>query len=133
MSAVLRYIALHNLGIRRRIGKLTKNSVRRFDSSKTKEDYKFQFRARSQKPKEDFDGFGDSLMELVRNGYPGAAYTFKVEHVSDQFIQGVTSRDDIRHYQKFESSIKFHPEQYLKMADENYRGLYGKKIKFRYN
>ena len=35
-------------------------------------------------------------MELVKNGYPGAAYTFKVEHVRDQFIQGVTISDDIR-------------------------------------
>ena len=73
----------------------TAQLVRSFDSSKTKEGYKFQFRARSQRPKEDFDGSGDSLMELVKNGYPGAAYTFKVEHVSDQFIQGVTISDDI--------------------------------------
>ena len=69
----------------------TAQFVRRFDSSKTEEDYKFLFRARSQKPKDDFDGFGDSLMELV----PDAAYTFKVEHVSYQFMQGVTISDDI--------------------------------------
>lgn len=74
----------------------TTKLVRRFDSRKTKEDYKFQFRTRSQKPNEDFDGFGDSLMELVENGYPAAAYTFKVEHARDQFIQGVTIRYDIR-------------------------------------
>ena len=39
---------------------------------------------------------------------------------------------DKPHYQKFESSIIFHSEQYLKTADENYRGLYGSKNKHYY-
>ena len=62
---------------------------------KTKEDYKFQLRVRSQKPNEDFDGFGDSLMKLVENGYPEAACTLKVELARYQFIHGVTISGDI--------------------------------------
>ena len=45
----------------------------RFDSSKTREDYKLQLRARCQKPNEDFEGFTDSLLELVKNAYPDTA------------------------------------------------------------
>ena len=74
----------------------TDQLTRRFDSGKTKEDYKLQLRARCQKPNEDFDGFADSLMELVENAYPEAAYSFKVELARDQFLQGVAISDDIR-------------------------------------
>ena len=45
----------------------------RFDSSKTREDYKLQLRARCQKPNEDFKGFTDNLLELVKNAYPDTA------------------------------------------------------------
>ena len=44
----------------------------------------------------DIDRFADSLMELVENTYPEAAYSFEVELARDQFIQGVTISDDIR-------------------------------------
>ena len=71
---------------------------KRFDSGKTKEDYKFQLLARCQKPNavEDFEGFADSLLELVENAYPDTAYPFKVELARDQFIQGVAVSNDIR-------------------------------------
>ena len=36
----------------------------RFDSGKTREDYKLQLR---QKPSEDMESYGDSLMELAEN------------------------------------------------------------------
>ena len=74
----------------------TAQLVKRFDSGKTKEDYKLQLRARSQRPNEDFEAFADNLMELVENAYPEAAYSFKVELARDQFIQGVAISDDLR-------------------------------------
>ena len=52
----------------------TAQLVQRFDSGRTKEDYKLQLRARSQKPNEDFEGCADSLLELVENAYPETAY-----------------------------------------------------------
>lgn len=55
-----------------------------------------QLRARCQKPNADFDGFADSLMELVENPYPETAYSFRVELARDEFIQGVTISDDMR-------------------------------------
>ena len=67
-----------------------------FDSGKTKEDYKLQLRARSQRANEDFEAFADNLMELVENAYPEAAYSFKVVLRRDQFIQGVAISDDLR-------------------------------------
>ena len=70
--------------------------VERFDSGKTREDYKLQLRARCQRPNEDFEGFADNVMELVDNAYPEAVYSFKVELAKDQFIQGVTLSDDLR-------------------------------------
>ena len=76
--------------------KLLKHLIRRFDAGKTKEDYKLQFRARCQKPNEDFDGYADGLMELVENAYPEAEYSFKVELAKDQFVQGVAVSDDTR-------------------------------------
>ena len=42
----------------------------RFDSGKTREDYKLQSR---QKPREDMESYGDSLMELAENAYPDAS------------------------------------------------------------
>ena len=42
----------------------------RFDSGKTREDYKLQLR---QKPSEDMEIYGDSLMELAENAYPDAS------------------------------------------------------------
>ena len=74
----------------------TAQLVQRFDSGKTKEDYKLQLRARCQRPNEDFEAFADNLMELVENAYPEAAYSFKVELARDQFIQGVAISDDLR-------------------------------------
>ena len=74
----------------------TAQLVQRFDSGRTKEDYKLQLRARSQKPNEDFEGLADSLVELVENAYPEAVYPFKVELAKDQFIQGVVVGDAIR-------------------------------------
>lgn len=41
--------------------------VERFDSGKTKEDYKLHLRVRCQRPNEDFEGFADSVMKLVEN------------------------------------------------------------------
>ena len=70
--------------------------VEGFDSGKTREDYKLQLRARCHRPKEDFEGFADNVMELVENAYPGAVYSFKVELARDKFIQGVTLNDDLR-------------------------------------
>ena len=60
--------------------------IERFDSGKTCEDYKLQLRARCQKPSEDMESYGDSLMELAENAYPEAAYSFKVELAQDQFM-----------------------------------------------
>ena len=53
--------------------------IERFDSGKTREDYKLQLRARCQKPSEDMESYGDSLMDLAENAYPKAAYSLKVE------------------------------------------------------
>ena len=39
----------------------------RFDSGKTREDYKLQLHARCQKPSEDMESYSDSLMELAEN------------------------------------------------------------------
>ena len=50
----------------------------RFESARTKEDYKLQLRSRYQKPGEDFETFADALLELVENAYPEAAFDFKV-------------------------------------------------------
>ena len=74
----------------------TARLVERFDSGKTREDYKLQLRARFQRPNEDLKGFADNVMELVENAYPEAVYSFKVERTRDQFIQGVTLSDDLR-------------------------------------
>lgn len=75
----------------------TERLSKRFDSGKSKEDYKLQLRARKQRPNEDTDSFADCLMEMVQdNAYPEAAYTFKVELARDQFIHGVEVTDDIR-------------------------------------
>ena len=65
---------------------------------KTREDYNLKLRARCQKPNEDFEGFADSLLELVENAYPDTAYPFKVELARDQFIQGVVVSNDKRSY-----------------------------------
>ena len=70
--------------------------VERFDLGKTKEDYKLQLRARCQRPTEDFEGFADDVMELVKNAYPETVYSFKVELARDQFIYGVAISDDLR-------------------------------------
>ena len=75
----------------------TAKLIERFDSGKTREDYKLQLRASwCQRPNEDFEGFADNVMELVENAYPEAVYSFKVELARDQFIQGVILSDDLR-------------------------------------
>lgn len=74
----------------------TAKLVERFDSGKTKEDYKLQLQARCQRPNESFEGFAENVMELVENAYPEAVYSFKVELARDQFIQGVAISDDLR-------------------------------------
>lgn len=74
----------------------TDRLIQRFDSGKTKEDYKLQLRARRQKSGEDFEMFADSLVDLAENAYPEAEYAFKEELARDQFIQGVIVSDDIR-------------------------------------
>ena len=58
---------------------LTARLVERFDSGKTREDYKLQLRASCQRPNEDFEGFGDNVIALVENTYPEAICSFKVE------------------------------------------------------
>ena len=70
--------------------------IERFDSGKTKEDYKLQLRARRQKAGEDFDTFADALIDLAENAYPEADYCFKEELARDQFIQGVSVSDEMR-------------------------------------
>ena len=74
----------------------TDKLIERFDSGKTKEDYKLHLRARRQKAGEDFDAFADVLVDLAENAYPEADYAFKEELARDQFIQGVSVSDDIR-------------------------------------
>ena len=74
----------------------TAKLVERFDSGKTREDYKLQLRARCQRPNEDFEGFVDNVMEFGENAYPEAVYSFKVELARDQFIQGVTLSNNLR-------------------------------------
>jgi len=69
---------------------------KRFDSGKSKEDYKLQLRSRRQRSNEDIDSFADALLEIVENAYPEAEYSFKVELARDQFIQGVEICDDVR-------------------------------------
>ncbi|PFX29467.1 hypothetical protein AWC38_SpisGene5768 [Stylophora pistillata] len=61
-----------------------------------KEDCRLQFRARAQRPNEDFEAFEDNFMELVGNTYPEATYSFKVELERDQFVQGVAISDDLQ-------------------------------------
>ena len=70
--------------------------TKRFDSGKTREDYKLQLRARCQKPSEDMESYGDALMELAESAYPEAAHSFEVELARDQFIQGLWISDDLR-------------------------------------
>lgn len=74
----------------------TDKLIERFDSGKTKEDYKLHLRARRQKAGEDFDAFADVLVDLAENAYPEADYAFKEELARDQFIQGVSVSDDTR-------------------------------------
>ena len=46
----------------------------RFDSGKTCKDYKLQLQIYNfQKPSEDMESYGDSLMELAENAYPDAS------------------------------------------------------------
>ena len=68
----------------------------RFDSGKTRLDYKLQLCAGCQRPSEDMQSYGNSLMELAENAYPDASYSFKVELVRDQFMQGLSISDDLR-------------------------------------
>lgn len=68
----------------------------RFESARTKEDYKLQLRSRYQKPGEDFESFADALLELVENAYPEAVFDFKVELARDRFLQGITVSDETR-------------------------------------
>ena len=70
--------------------------IERFDSGKTREDYKLQLHARCQKPSENMESYSDSLMELAGNAYPKAAYSFKVELSRDQFMQVLSISDDLR-------------------------------------
>ena len=70
----------------------------RFDSGKTREDYKLQLRARCQKPSEDMESYGDSLMEQAENAYPDASYSFKVELARDQSMLGLSISDDLREW-----------------------------------
>ena len=70
--------------------------IERFDSGKTRKDYKLELHARCQKPNEDMESYGDSLMELAENAYPEAAYSFKVELFRDQFMQGLSISHDLR-------------------------------------
>ena len=70
--------------------------IERFDSGKTKEDYKLHLRARCEKAGEDFDAFAHILVDLAENAYPEADYAFKEELARDQFIRGVSVSDDIR-------------------------------------
>ena len=51
----------------------TVKPAERFDSGKTREDYKLQLRAGCQRPSEDMQSYGDSLMELAENSYPDAS------------------------------------------------------------
>ena len=70
--------------------------ISRFDSGKSKEDYKLQLRARQQRNTEDIDAFADSVMELVENAYPDIDYSVKVELAKDHFIQGVNISEEMR-------------------------------------
>lgn len=74
----------------------TARLTRRFDSGKTREDYKCQLKARVQKSNEDIESYADCLMEIIENAYPDADYSFKLELATDQFIQGVDISDDMR-------------------------------------
>ena len=77
-------------------GEFTAKLVERFDSGKTKADYKHQLRARLQKPNEDIEAYADCLMELAENAYPDTDYSFKVELARDQFVQGVAISEEMR-------------------------------------
>ena len=55
--------------------------VQRFDSGKTKEDYKLQLRARCQRPTKNLEAFADNLTELVENASPEAAYSSLVKAI----------------------------------------------------
>lgn len=90
------YKAVELLKLSLTFEEFTAQLFQRFDSGKTKEDYKLQLRARCQRPNGDFEAFADNLMELVENAYPEAAYLFKVELARDQFIQGVAISDDLQ-------------------------------------
>ena len=77
-------------------GEFTAKLVERFDSGKTKADYKHQLRARLQKPNEDIEAYADCLMELAENAYLDTDYSFKVELARDQFVQGVAISEEMR-------------------------------------
>ena len=57
-----------------------------------------QLRASCQRPNEDFEGFGNNVIALLKNTYPEAVYSFKVElaRLRDHFIQEVALSDDLR-------------------------------------
>ena len=76
----------------------TAQLLKRFDSGKTRVDYKLQLCARCQKPNKDFEGLAESLSELAEDAYPETAYPIKMgpELARDQFIQGVIVSNDIR-------------------------------------
>ena len=65
--------------IRLTFEEFTAKLVERFDSGKTRENYKLQLRARCLRPNEDFEGFADNVMELVENAYPEAVYSFRIQ------------------------------------------------------
>ena len=71
------------------IGKLKS----RFESARTKEDYKLQLRFCYQKPGEDFESLADALLELVENACPGAVFDFNLELVRDRFLQEIKVSD----------------------------------------
>ena len=74
----------------------TAKLTEQFDSTKTRGDYKHLFRARKQKSTEGFESFSDSLLELAENAYPDASLEFRAEIARDQFLEGVSTSDEIR-------------------------------------
>ena len=75
----------------------TVKPAERFDSGKTREDYKLQLRAGCQRPSEDMQSYGDSLMELAENSYPDASYLQKTRfYLWQHLLNGTRNKGNFK-------------------------------------
>ena len=75
----------------------TAKLTERFDSTKTRGDSAYSCFVRGiKKSTDDFESFSDSLPKLAENASPDASLEFWAELARDQFLDGVSSSDEIR-------------------------------------